>query len=324
VAASATGLKERLILKMSVGVAQHAVEPLPITVIIPAHNRAHMLRRALASVWAQVPAAPKEVIVVDDASEDDTADVAKEMKARVVRHTQNCGPSAARNTGLRVASHSWIALLDSDDEWLPCHLAQLWKLREGHVLVSSSALRCGEPPIEHRFDGPLAREPIVLHSADQLVYPSNIVNTSASLLRRDLALDLGGFSTSYRMAEDFDLWLRLLESGTAICSPRVTVIKHLHGAQTSRNRHLMRRETLAAAEAHRRRVDGSTRPVRRLEGAMAWDALRSATRCNEWHQVARCTLYLARNTQRVVGLAGLLVRRRRSRLMAAELRRQST
>lgn len=292
----------------------------PITVIIPAHNRAKMLERALSSVWAQTPILPDEVIVVDDASDDGSADVARQMNATVIQHPENYGPAAARNTGLQAASHSWIALLDSDDEWLPRHLAELWELRHGHVLVSGSALRCGKNPAAARFDGPLTRKPLVLRSADQLVYPSNIVNTSGALIRRDLALELGGFSPDRKVAEDFDMWLRLLEHGTGICSPRVTVIKHLHDDQISQDQRMMQRETCSAVEAHRQRVAGPRRHIRRMEGVMAWNNLRAGLRSRRWRQAARWLMYIVARPQRLVGVFGIFLWRRIAERRSAELR----
>ena len=100
--------------------------PLPVTVIIPAYNRADTVAQAVASALAQHPAPPAEVLVVDDGSADDTAEVAERAGARVVRHAVNQRLGAARNTGLSHATQPWIALLDSDDEWLPHHLASLW------------------------------------------------------------------------------------------------------------------------------------------------------------------------------------------------------
>ena len=95
-----------------------------ISVIIPTWNRAERLANALQSVYAQrLPAA--EVIVVDDGSSDDTRTLVRSrfLDSRYIYH-QNRGVSIARNTGIRAASGDWIALLDSDDCWLPDKLEQ--------------------------------------------------------------------------------------------------------------------------------------------------------------------------------------------------------
>src|SRR3954471_17922408 len=99
--------------------------PIPVSVVIPAFDRASVLPRALTSIRAQA-SQPAEILVVDDRSSDDTAAVAEQWRARVLRHERNQGAGAARNTALRAAAHDWVAFLDSDDEWLPGHLDRVW------------------------------------------------------------------------------------------------------------------------------------------------------------------------------------------------------
>jgi len=298
------------------------VTELPVSVIVPAYNRAGMLRRALASVWSQRPAPPAEVIVVDDGSEDATAAVAGELRAKVIRHPLNRGLSAARNTGLRSARYPWVALLDSDDEWLPHHLATVWALRDGHVLAAGSALHCGSDPAADRFAGPVTRKPLVLRSGGRLIYPSNIVPVSASLFRRDLALAAGGFRPHHGVVEDFDMWLRLLEQGTAICSPRVTIIYHVHpGQMSSRDLRAMHLGHRAAAREHIRRVGGSPLALQCFDGVAGWDNLRDAMELGDQRAALRWVAYLAARPQRLAGTAGLLIKRYRVRRRSAALRR---
>jgi GT2 family glycosyltransferase len=291
---------------------------LPVTVLIPAYERAAMLRRALESVMAQRPSLPAEVIVVDDGSRDDTSIVAQEFGVRVIRHPENRGLSAARNTGLRAAGHSWVALLDSDDEWLDHHLSHLWGLRADHVLVAASSLNCGTDPAKDRFRGPLGSRPKVFHDADGFIFPSNPVPVSASMFRRELALDLGGFRPYRGVVEDFDMWLRLLEHGTAICSPTVSIIYHVHDAQMSlSDARRMQLAHIEASEAHRRRTGGSRAPTRRWEGVAGWDNLRAALAAGDLRAAARWAAYIGASPLRMSGTiatwAGRLRVRRRSR-----------
>ena len=90
-----------------------------ISVIIPSYNRNKLLKRALDSVLAQTRPAD-EIIVVDDGSSDGT-DIMLKQQFPLVNYlrTENRGVSAARNVGIQHARGDWIALLDSDDEWLP-------------------------------------------------------------------------------------------------------------------------------------------------------------------------------------------------------------
>jgi glycosyltransferase involved in cell wall biosynthesis len=92
-----------------------------ISVVIPTYNREHTLRRAVQSVLGQT-FTDFEVIVVDDCSTDQTKNLVESFRDKrivYVRHDQNAGPGAARNTGIRRARGQLIAFLDSDDEWLP-------------------------------------------------------------------------------------------------------------------------------------------------------------------------------------------------------------
>jgi hypothetical protein len=114
-------------------------EPLPVSVVIPAYNREKLIARALESVQRQ-HCLPAEVIVVDDGSTDATSAVAERFGARVVSTGENRGAAGARRMGVDAATQDWVALLDSDDEWLPWMLAALWPQREGHVLVTGGAL----------------------------------------------------------------------------------------------------------------------------------------------------------------------------------------
>ncbi|TXL23079.1 glycosyl transferase, partial [Methylococcaceae bacterium HT2] len=94
-----------------------------MSLIIPSYNRGTLLRRALVSVLEQ-SRPPDEIIVVDDGSTDNTAQVLKQEFPQVKVIVQiNQGVSAARNTGIRQAKGNWIAFLDSDDTWLAEKLA---------------------------------------------------------------------------------------------------------------------------------------------------------------------------------------------------------
>jgi Glycosyl transferase family 2 len=296
-------------------------DPLPVSVVIPVYDRAEMLKRALASVWMQTPRAPAEVIVVDDGSRDDTSLVARELGARVIRHPENRGLSAARNTGLEEASYPWIALLDSDDEWLPHHLDHVWGLRDGHVLVAGSSLNCGDDPGRDRFRGPVATTPVVLREGHQLIFPGNPVPVSASLFRRDLALKLGGFRPYRGVVEDFDMWLRMLEHGTAICSPTVSIIYHVHDAQMSlRDARTMQLAHIDASDAHLRRTGGSRRSIRRWEGVAAWDNLRRAVESGQLRGGIQSGLHIATSPQRIAGVLRIWAWRFLVRQRSAELR----
>jgi glycosyltransferase involved in cell wall biosynthesis len=93
-----------------------------VSIVIPTYNRAHCVARAVESILAQT-FRDFEVIVVDDGSEDDTAEVLAKFGDRIhLIRQENRGVSGARNAGIRAARGKWVAFLDSDDEWHPTKL----------------------------------------------------------------------------------------------------------------------------------------------------------------------------------------------------------
>ncbi len=96
-----------------------------ITAVIPAYNRAKLISRAVESVLDQ-SMRPAQIIVVDDGSTDNTAEVCQAYAPSIQYARQrNAGASAARNAGIRLARYDWIAFLDSDDYWTPLHLERM-------------------------------------------------------------------------------------------------------------------------------------------------------------------------------------------------------
>ncbi|MGH8110163.1 MAG: glycosyltransferase family 2 protein [Arenimonas sp.] len=117
---------------------------LDISVVIPARNRARLLPACLESVLAQTHA-PREIIVVDDGSDDQTYDVAMTYASRgvsCIRLERSAGAQAARNAGIRNTRHEWIAFQDSDDTWLPDKLACQVAALEGRADIDNLVVHC--------------------------------------------------------------------------------------------------------------------------------------------------------------------------------------
>jgi glycosyltransferase involved in cell wall biosynthesis len=290
---------------------------LPVSVVIPAFNRARLLPDALDSVERQRPLRPAEVIVVDDGSSDDTAAVAKRRGARVIRHRERCGAAAARNSGFAAVTQPWVALLDSDDEWLPHHLATLWRHRAGRVLVSGAALACGEDATQSRYHGIPGRHPRLLPTPAAIVWPENSIATSGTLVRTDAVRAAGGFDASLPHAEDFDLWIRLLENRPGLAVPVVVYRWRSHPGQTSKGSAAPRRVQREIVRAYAGRPWWNERLEQRRLAAAEWDDLRLALAQGRRTAAARSVVWLLVRPVRVGGVLGLLVWRWRLRRRTA-------
>ncbi len=181
-----------------------------VSVVIPTRDRAELVVRAVASVLTQTHAA-LDVVVVDDGSTDDTAARLASLgddRVRVLRHGRVRGVSAARNAGLAVARGGYLALLDSDDEWLPAKIErQLVFLRRHGLAICQTQeiwMRGGRrvnPGRIHQKTGGYFFERALGRC---LVSPSTVLFTRAYWR------EMGGFDESLPACEDYDLWLRTL------------------------------------------------------------------------------------------------------------------
>ena len=181
------------------------------SVVIPVHNRRHLLPRTLDSVWAQI-FTDFEVIVVNDGSTDETGEWLASQGERIQAITQaNRGPGAARNLGTREARGKYVAFLDSDDVWPPWTLETFAKLICKH---NSPAILAGKV-VEFRDERELKAirpEPICADfHADYFASCRGgyFVGAGMAVLRRDLLLACGGFIEERVNAEDHDLIFRL-------------------------------------------------------------------------------------------------------------------
>ncbi|MEZ5963195.1 MAG: glycosyltransferase [Planctomycetota bacterium] len=181
-----------------------------VAVIVPVHNGARFLAATLAAVRAQT-LPPDELWVVDDGSQDDSAEIAAEAGARVLRQA-NAGPGAARNRALAATNCEFVAFLDADDLFLPDKLArqvQVLRAAPAALAVCGDAWTLGGPRDGERRHAGRPIEPR-LHLVDLL--RQNPVITSSVLARRAAVVQVGGFDEAPVLiaTEDYDLWLRML------------------------------------------------------------------------------------------------------------------
>lgn len=182
-----------------------------ISVIIPLYNADKTIERAVKSVLSQTFGGVIEIIIVNDGSTDDSLHIVNSIKQipnnRILRVIcqNNKGVSAARNLGIKKAVSSWIAFLDSDDEWLPEKLTiQMQILADNpHIDFLGCNLLNQEYTFFWKKQSPLMH--VKLWELLLKMHPQ----TSTAIVRKSVLLDAGLFNESMRYAEDGDLWVRI-------------------------------------------------------------------------------------------------------------------
>lgn len=283
-----------------------------VAVVIPVANRPEMLARALRSVQAQTVRAD-QVVVVDDASVDETPDVARSFGVQLVQRSVSTGSGAARNTGIAAVSADWVAFLDSDDEWLPDHLERLLAQANGMVLVTAPSVTTAG-----RLMGNPWRRSVRLNPR-RLLVPGNIITTSGTMVRTDTLRAVGAFG-DLRRAQDLDLWIRVLNRGAGVALARPTVRYHQHGEQASVDRAL----TASCFDQIIDSCSGSRwmtpRTRTRAYARVRWDGFRTALRESHPDQARDDLMWLVRRPITWPVLLHLFAERRASRFLTGDMR----
>ena len=180
-----------------------------VTVVIPTYNRAHTLERAIGSVLSQ-----KEIdfdlMIVDDGSTDNTSQLLEkysQQKNLTVLNQSHVGVSQARNFGVSKANGSYIAFLDSDDEWLPGKLKAQYDFlqKEDYRIVQTkeiwirNGIRVNPPNYAIKKAGDIFA--VSLQAC--MITPSSV------MLEKSLFEEMGGFDTKFPACEDYALWLKI-------------------------------------------------------------------------------------------------------------------
>ncbi|MEQ8390875.1 MAG: glycosyltransferase family 2 protein [Thalassospira sp.] len=194
-----------------------------ISVIIPAYNRASLLSRAVDSARTQ-DFQDLEILIVDDGSSDGTAEVANEIaqkdsRIRVIKHEQNRGEAAARNTGLRNSRGRYLAFLDSDDSWLPGKLTrqhELIKTADPNVIAVATSQIIVAPDGSRSVEKDSWHFKLPVTQRNLLTRGCAIGLGGNLLMRREPALAAGEFDTSLRLYVDVDWLCRFLTSGNIL------------------------------------------------------------------------------------------------------------
>ncbi len=205
-----------------------------VSVVMPVYNSSATLTRALASVSAQTMQ-PREVIIVDDASSDDSVAAVRkytdnhpELPVNLIRHDKNRGAASARNTGWAAASARYIAFLDADDAWHHDKIRIQYGWMAAHPEYGISGHAC--PEVKNLDDlGPAEEGMMVIDVSLFRMLLSNRFLTPTVMLRQDIT---ARFTDDVRHAEDYLLWLQIVSDGTKaayINQPLAGMFKPVYG-----------------------------------------------------------------------------------------------
>ena len=225
-----------------------------VSVVIPCYNGEAFLKEAIESAMEQ--SYPRvEVIVVDDGSTDRSSEIAQQFPVRYIRQP-NRGLTASRNLGVRESRGSYIVFLDADDRLKPDAI-------EAGLRVLAGRPECAMAVGDHLFiseDGSHlanSRKEYLASSHYEALLRSNFIEMISSVLFRRQVLDeVGGFNTELRVAEDYELYLRIARKYPICSHPAVVAEYRKHQENTSHNSELMLSMTVDVLRSQARYIRG--------------------------------------------------------------------
>jgi CTP:molybdopterin cytidylyltransferase MocA len=274
-----------------------------VSVIIPCFNQGHFLAEAIESALAQ-SYRPLEIVVVDDGSSDDSAQVARRYAGVKLIRQPNRGLSAARNAGLEASAGAYLVFVDADDrllgEALQAGVNDLAEHPECAFVYGHYRLIAADgaplPSAEGRRVG-------ADHYLEML--RANCIGMHATVMyRRAVFNDVGGFDTTLGACEDYDLYLRITRRFAVHCHAAVVAEYRQHDANMSKDAGLMLKTALAVIGRQRPYVSGNaTARMAYRAGVRYWQeyygrrlikTVRSQAQAHDWVNAWRGTFTLLR------------------------------
>lgn len=184
-----------------------------ISVVIPLYNKSEYIVRALNSINKQKRAV-EEIIIVDDASTDDSLSLVQRLSIanlRIIKLMQNCGASVARNIGIQEASSEYIAFLDADDEWHPEYIKKIEELIILYPQCGIYSTRRMDVYSGGRIKiaNPCCRKNGTMSYFETLYAMDSIVQSSNAVVPKKILLELHGFPEGVSTSEDSVMWLKI-------------------------------------------------------------------------------------------------------------------
>lgn len=217
-----------------------------ISVVIPLYNKAAEVERALRSVINQ-SLAPREIIVVDDGSTDDSRAIVeriiaecKDVKIKLICQA-NSGVSAARNRGINEATGDYVAFLDADDEWLSGYIAEVCRLMTYYPDGDAYSTAFYIVNKGRRVAAPVPQSEGVINPAEEALQGRYPIIPSTATVRRSTLNTIGGFPVGMRLGEDQWVWTRIMQQGGSFIFSPMSLVCYSRTA-TNRSASIYRRE----------------------------------------------------------------------------------
>jgi glycosyltransferase involved in cell wall biosynthesis len=207
------------------------IQSLLFSCIVTCYNRETLIQRALLSILNQTYA-NFEIVVVDDCSTDKSIEkilALGDNRISIVRHNENKGQNAALNSGLKASRYDYIAFLDSDDEWMPTFLEEMYKAYTADPTISFAYSGCVNGP-SAGLEG-MNKYGEVLNQG----YLSSMITIT---VKKDAANEIGNFDERYTICQDDDFCFRLSKDFSFKAIEKDLAINH--GAANSMTNNLIK------------------------------------------------------------------------------------
>jgi len=213
-----------------------------VSVVIPTYNRADLIDKAIKSVLKQTYQ-HYEIIVIDDGSTDNTEKVVKDLhhsQIHYIKHNDNRGVSAARNTGIKKSRGEYIAFLDSDDEWMPEKLDKQMKIFE-RAPLEVGAVYTGNYYIDRKSK---KIKKVYIPRKKGYIYEDILkgegrLYVSTLIVRRECFAKAGLFDEDFPAREDLDMWIRISKYYQFAYVKDLLVICRTHLIQMTKNSEIL-------------------------------------------------------------------------------------
>ena len=225
-----------------------------VDVFVPCYRYGHFLRQCVESVLTQ-SGVDVRVLIIDDASPDDTAEVGAELahgdaRVSLLKHSANKGHIATYNEGIAWASADYVLLLSADDYLLPGSLARAAMVMDAHPEVGfvfgkavefldKSAIRRTDTPANAIIDSLVGEESSRLLRGMELIGAFadrgsvNFISTPTAVVRTSLQKKVGGYRIELPHSGDWEMWLRLAANGDVGIVQEYQAVYRLHNASMS-------------------------------------------------------------------------------------------